>query len=106
MPGDDWWTGSPEAGLRRALEMGGPLPPGTVSPEMMSEYRLARTGEEPWAEPVGPSRGDVLMGWAEQEQRRRQAMEDAARQFREWYAKHKGQATAEDAGNALARSIT
>jgi len=31
MPSDDWWTGSPKAGLERALEMDGPLPPGEVA---------------------------------------------------------------------------
>lgn len=38
---NDWWTGSPKAGLDRALAMGGPPPPGSMPAAMMNAYRMA-----------------------------------------------------------------
>jgi hypothetical protein len=100
---DDWWTGSRDAGLKRSIEMGGPLPPGSLPAELMNQYSGAQ------------DRGAVVADWQAQAQARADQAEALAQQ--DWRSqmerglaellqrkKRKRGLTAQDAGDALAGS--
>jgi hypothetical protein len=105
MPSDDWWTGSPEAGVRRAAEMGGLPPPGSLPAEQMNLLRMTPS----------ESRGDVWNYWGQQaaqaqreeaaEAQRsqlQQALERIASYQERGQRKKKKKPTMQDAGDALA----
>lgn len=120
---NDWWTGSPSAGLDRAIATGGLPPPGSLPPAAMNEYRMAAADnkDDIWnydiqsgRKPPTRTRADVVAGW--QGNAQAQAAQAQAAEQRGWQAqmasgladltrrKKKRGATAQDAGDALAGS--
>lgn len=86
-----WWEGSPQAGLERAVEMGGMPPPGSLPPELMNEYRMSR------------DRSGTVEGWNEQAAAlAKQQPTSAPPQAAGPQPARRRRRTAKDAGDALA----
>lgn len=108
MARDAWWTGTRQAGLDRAVEMGGLPPPGSLPKEMENEYRMAPNAPDPldfdYAEKMAaqPTRADVVGAWQQQAQALAEARPQEGRSGIRQPRKRRRGASMRDAGNALA----